>query len=158
MFLPSMTDDSGPRFSWEGVKLSVAITATDKRLSQQACFHSSEQLASGLCLDNVAPCAEAKGFLHHLSRRFLSQEDDFRFREKFANLSSGFDSVQTWESDVQQNQIRLQFLDLPQRLPRRQSRVPERLTRRAIGSSSTINVLIGVRSICNSFTAAGRWR
>src|SRR6266480_369566 len=104
MFLPSMTDDSGPRFSWEGVKLSVAITATDKRLSQQACFHSSEQLASGLCLDNVAPCAEAKGFLHHLSRRFLSQEDDFRFREKFANLSSGFDSVQTWESAVQQIQ------------------------------------------------------
>src|SRR5207253_8066779 len=64
MFLPSMTDDSGPRFSWEGVKLSVAITATDKRLSQQACFHSSEQLASGLCLDNVAPCAEARSEEH----------------------------------------------------------------------------------------------
>jgi hypothetical protein len=39
--------------------------------------------------------------LNHLSRRFLSQEDDFRFRDKVANLPGNFDSVQTWEADVQ---------------------------------------------------------
>jgi len=35
----------------------------------------------------------------------LSQEDDLGFGDKFANLSGGFDSVQTREADVQQDQI-----------------------------------------------------
>lgn len=108
---------AGSCFSSSSVKLSIAITATDKRPAQENCFHGSEQLASGFCFDNVAPCAQAKGFLHHLSRRFLSQEEDFRFRTTFANFSSGFDSVQTGESDVQQNQIRLQFHRLLNRFP-----------------------------------------
>jgi len=99
------------------MKLSIAITATDKRSAREDCFHRSAQLASGLYFDNVALYAQAKGFLDHLSRRFLSQEEDFRFQTTFANFSGGFDSVQTWESDVQQNQIRLQLHRLLNRFP-----------------------------------------
>ena len=35
----------------------------------------------------------------------MSQEDDLGFGDKFANLSGGVNPVQTWEADVQQNQI-----------------------------------------------------
>lgn len=48
-------------------------------------------------------------------RTFFSHEDDFRFRDKFANLFGHVDSIHTWKSDVQQNQIRLEFFGLPDR-------------------------------------------
>ena len=51
--------------------------------------------------------------MHHVNRRFLSQEDDFRLRDQFANLPGDFDSVQARKADVQQDQIRLQFLRFP---------------------------------------------
>jgi hypothetical protein len=35
----------------------------------------------------------------------LGQENDFRFRDELANLSGGFNSIQIWEADVQQDQI-----------------------------------------------------
>ena len=47
--------------------------------------------------------------MHYLSRRFLSHENYFGFRGKFAKLLTGLDSIQFWKSDVQQYQVRLQF-------------------------------------------------
>ncbi len=88
---------------------SVESGATHKPLSRNDCFYSSEQLGSGPCFHNVAPRAYAQSFLHHFARRFLAQEDYSGRRDKFANLSSDLEAIQDWESDVQQNQIWLQF-------------------------------------------------
>jgi hypothetical protein len=101
----------GARFSWSG-HVVECLQATDKRHSRKDRIHSGDKVGSALVFYNVAPRAQAKGHLHHVRRRFLSQEDDFRVRDKFADLSSCFDSVQTWEANVQHNQIRSQFYRL----------------------------------------------
>lgn len=90
----------------------LSLHPTDKRHSGTNRIHSSDKVGSCLFFYNVALCAQAKGHLHHVRRRFLSQEDDFRTRDKFADLSSCFDSVQAWEANVQHNQIRSQFYRL----------------------------------------------
>lgn len=58
---------------------------------------------------NVAPRSQTESLLHYLSRRFLSHENYFGFRGKFAKLLTGLDSIQFRKSDVQQYQVRLQF-------------------------------------------------
>jgi hypothetical protein len=63
------------------------LQATDKLNSRKDRLHSSDKVGSCLVFYNVAPRAQAKGQLHHVRRRFLSQEDDFSFRDKFADLS-----------------------------------------------------------------------
>jgi len=98
----------GARFRWLAQVLKC-LRATDKPHSRKDRFHSSDKVGSRLVFYNVAPRAQANGQLHHVRRRFLSQEDDFSFRDKLADLSSCFDSVQTWEANVQHNQIRSQF-------------------------------------------------
>ena len=83
--------------------------AADKLPAIKNRLDSSEQVGCSLCLRNVAPCSQAKGCLHQLWGRFLRHEDYLGFRCEFANLSSGFDSIQRWESDIEENQVRLQF-------------------------------------------------
>ncbi len=58
---------------------------------------------------------QAKGLLHHIQRRLQTQEDYFGFRNKMANLSSGVNSIQSGESDVEDDQIRFQFFASPDR-------------------------------------------
>ncbi len=84
-------------------------------LSQENRVHSRQQIAVSRCLYNIAPSADAKSFLHYVGRSLLSRKDYLGFRSNAADLSSGFDSVQRWESDVQENQIRLQFFRKPNR-------------------------------------------
>ena len=43
---------------------------------------------------NVAPRSQTESLLHYLSRRFLSHENYFGFRGKFAKLLTGLDSIQ----------------------------------------------------------------
>jgi len=101
----------GARFRWSGYVVRCQ-QATDKLTSRKDCSHSSDKVGPCLVFYNVALRAQAKGHLHHIWSRFLSQEDDFRVRDKGTDLSSCFDSVQTWEANVQQNQIRSQLYRL----------------------------------------------
>jgi hypothetical protein len=38
--------------------------------------------------NNVAECSQAESFLHHVSRRFLTEEEYFGFRGKFVTDSA----------------------------------------------------------------------
>jgi len=85
----------------------IRLFAADETLSRDDGFHSGQEVAFCASFPNVAPQTES--FLYDLSRRFLSYEDYFGFRIKFAKLSSGLDPIHFRESDVQQNQVRFQF-------------------------------------------------
>ncbi len=65
-----------------------------------------------MALHNVGARSQTKGFLHYVRGRFLTHEDYFRFWGEFANLSSGLDTVQCVESDVEENQIRFKLYRL----------------------------------------------
>jgi len=88
---------------------------TDKLLALNHRFHSGYQLTSRMCFNNVASCAQAESFSHHIGRRFLTQEYYVGFRGQLANSPSGFDSVQFWQTDIEQYQIRSQFFSLSNR-------------------------------------------
>jgi hypothetical protein len=40
-------------------------------------------------------------------------KDDLRFRRESENPPCGLEAIQRWQADVEQDQIRLQFLSLP---------------------------------------------
>lgn len=77
------------------------LGATEKVLPRDSSFQRRQEIAGRFCFYDVAPGAQFKSGLHNVSRRFLSQEHDFRFRDQFANLSGGFHSIQTGEANVQ---------------------------------------------------------
>ncbi len=67
-----------------------------------------------MCLHHVARRPQVESFLHNISRRFLTQEDNSGLWGEFADLASGCDTVQVWEPDIEHNQVRFQltgFLD-----------------------------------------------
>ena len=47
--------------------------------------------------------------MHYIGGRFLTHENYFGLRYKVPDSSSGFDSIQCWKSDVEQNEIRFQL-------------------------------------------------
>jgi len=52
-------------------------------------------------LMNVARC-QVESFLYYVGRTVLTQKQDLGSRRDFLNLSSGFDSVESGQSNVQQ--------------------------------------------------------
>ena len=51
-------------------------------------------------------------YLHDVRRAFLAHKEYFGSRGNFAYSSTGFDAVQCGQSDIQQNQIWVQFFGL----------------------------------------------
>jgi len=79
-------------------------------------FHSGQQLFSRIRFNDVAQCTQGESFLYQIGRRFLAHEEYFAFGREFADSSSGFDSVHRGKTDVEQNQVRLQFVRSLKRL------------------------------------------
>ena len=65
---------------------------------------------------NVAPCSHAESVLHYLGRKLLTQKKYFGVGCQLADSSSGFDSIKFGKTDVEQNQVRLQFFCFVNRL------------------------------------------
>jgi hypothetical protein len=84
-------------------------SAGDKLLATKNGADGGQQFASGLRLDDIGKCAQAESFLHHSGRRLLAQERYFGVGGELAYLPSGFESIELWKTDVEHNQIRLQF-------------------------------------------------
>jgi hypothetical protein len=84
------------------------ISSAHKALIAKNGFQRSRQIMRSICLGHVAfTCA--KRLLHHSGRRFLAYEQDLRTWRVLPYLSRCFDAIQCGKSDVQQNQIGLQF-------------------------------------------------
>jgi hypothetical protein len=75
-------------------------------------FQRRQQLSAGIHLEHVAHSAQVKRLLRYFEGGILTYEKYSARGKEFADASTGFDSVQTGEGDVQQNQVRLQFLCL----------------------------------------------
>ena len=56
------------------------------------------------------PGSKAEGALHDFRRWLLTQKNDFCVWGYFANSATGFHTIQFWKGQIQQNQIRLEFL------------------------------------------------
>jgi hypothetical protein len=93
-------------------KIESGKSAADEPFTPKNGVYSGQQLASRICLDHVAACPQAEGFLYHIGGTFLANEEYFRGGAERAYSPGGFDSIQLRKSDVQQNQVRLQFLCL----------------------------------------------
>jgi len=89
--------------------LAFEQSTTDKPHAVKNCIYSSKQVAPGFGFQNVAAGIQANRFLNHIRRRFLTQENYFRSRGKFANLPSSLNTAQSGKADVQQNQVRFEF-------------------------------------------------
>ena len=64
----------------------------------------------GIRFQQVAVCPYTESFLHHFSRGFAADKENPGIRGNFANSSSGLNPIQRRQTDVQQNQVRLQLL------------------------------------------------
>jgi transposase len=82
---------------------AVDAEARRKTLTTAARHIRRQETAKPL-LDDIR-----NNILRHIGRRFLTHEEYFGFGGEPSDSSSGFDSVQTWESNIQQNQVGLQF-------------------------------------------------
>ncbi len=88
-----------------GTKIAACLSATDKPFFTEDRFHGSKQVGFGHCFDNVASTPKLRA----------SCITSFGVGDKLVDPSSGFDPMSLWQSDVQRNQILLQFLRFPNR-------------------------------------------
>jgi hypothetical protein len=73
-------------------------------------LYSRQELSPRIRLDYATSRTGAKGLLCDIRVTVLGQEENFRVGSKIADLPGGFDPIQAWKADVQQNYVRLQFL------------------------------------------------
>jgi hypothetical protein len=81
-----------------------------KLLPRHNRFHGGNQFVAGIRLQNVTMSARGESRLRYLGIEHLTHEEYFGIGSDLANVSSGSNSIQLGESDVQQNQIRLQIV------------------------------------------------
>ena len=67
-------------------------SVTDKPLTPKNGVHTLQQVAAGINFEDISLGSRAKGFLHHVGRRFLAYKEYLGIRE-LADLSSEFDSI-----------------------------------------------------------------
>ena len=67
-----------------------------------------QEISADPDFQNIAEGSQVKSFLGDVGGRFLSHEDDFRIRGKFAHKAGGVESIEEREADVKKNQVRLQ--------------------------------------------------
>jgi hypothetical protein len=84
---------------------SRSLGATERQLSRYNGVKRGQKIACGACFHDVAPGAQFLSFSHHILRGFLSQKDDFGFRDELTNFLGGRDSVEIGEADIQQDQV-----------------------------------------------------
>ena len=58
---------------------------------------------------HISYSARAQSFLYDVERIVLAYEDDFGARGEIPDAPGGLDSIQLWETEVQQNQVWFQF-------------------------------------------------
>jgi len=85
---------------------------TDILFAFKDSFHSREQVAASARLNNVAQCPQAERLLHYILGGFLGQKNYFGAWNDLADLPASLNSIQSGETDVEQNQIRLKLLSL----------------------------------------------
>src|SRR6476646_9373637 len=92
---------------WAGIVTSQ--TGTDELLTLKNGFHRRQKFASGIRLDDIAAGARAQGIFCDVARTVFAHEEDFGFGGNFSDSPGNFNSIYCWKSDVEQNQIWLQF-------------------------------------------------
>ena len=95
--------------------VKTSQTAADKPLAVQNRSHSRQQFTS-IRLDDIGICTCAQGLFGNLSGAVLAYEDDFGRGGNFPDSASGFDPIQRRQSDVEQDQVWLQFFCFSNRL------------------------------------------
>jgi hypothetical protein len=84
-------------------------SATDELPVSADRLNRGQQVDSGASFHHIAYRPKAKSFFHDFGRGFLAYKNYLGFGGDLADSPSGFDSVQAWKSDVEHNQLRLQF-------------------------------------------------
>src|SRR5215467_3232784 len=90
-------------------ELTECNSVADKLLATQHGVHSRQQLRSCIDLDDIARCARTHGFLHDIRGGFLAYKQNDGAGRDLTYFAGGLYAIQPWKSDIQQNQIRLQF-------------------------------------------------
>lgn len=91
-------------------QIEVTIKVREKRLVLTNRFHSLYQFLNGLSLGHIALNADLSSLFHKLPALVHGQDNDGGLRGERANLPSCIQAVQHRHSDVEENQIRMQFL------------------------------------------------
>lgn len=87
-------------------------TGTDKPLTCKDRFNSRQQLSFRIRFDDVAARARAQGLFCNVSRAVFAHEENFGSRGNVSDSASCFNPIQRRKTDVEQDQVWLQFLRL----------------------------------------------
>jgi hypothetical protein len=88
--------------------LTEVQRTADESPARKNGINGRQQISLDLCLMNVALAAQAKSLLDDVGGRFLAHKQKSCVGSKPAYPPGGFQSVQPWQADIQQNQVRLQ--------------------------------------------------
>src|SRR5579863_5235049 len=93
--------------------MGMAIqSVTHKLLTVQDGLHRYRKFFAGLRFNDISPRTQVEGFMNKIVRSFLSEKKDSCVGCKFANAVGRCDSIQSRQTDIEQNEIRLQGLRL----------------------------------------------
>jgi hypothetical protein len=87
-------------------------SATNILFARKDSFHSREQVGASSSFHNITQCAQAERLLHYILGGFLGQKNYFGAWNDLADLPASLNSIQTGETDVEQNQIGVKFFGL----------------------------------------------
>ena len=87
----------------------VVHTRADKPFTPQNSFQGRQQFPVRIYLENISPRTVGKGCSCHVCIVVLRNEEYFGIRLNFGYSMGGFDSIQGWKPDIEQNQVWFQF-------------------------------------------------
>ena len=70
-----------------------------------------QQFTCRVRFQHVATCSRTEGFLYYVKRAVFADKEDFGCRRNLTNSASGFNPIQCRKSDVEQDQVWLEFFD-----------------------------------------------
>src|SRR6478609_3861446 len=82
--------------------------AADKTLALHDRLHGNQQFPPGLYFGHETPRTQIECFPYHIRRGFLSQEDDSCVGRNLTDLPRRVESIQPWQTDIEEDQVGLQ--------------------------------------------------
>src|ERR1700722_13382112 len=89
---------------------TILETTTEELFLLENGVYGGQQFPRSTNFNDVARYSQAKKLLRHSGIGFLTQDKYFGVWDEFADSSSRFDSIQFGKTDIEQNQVRFQFL------------------------------------------------
>src|SRR5215469_2842556 len=95
-------------FGYAGVVSRQTMTNKLSALEDQ--IDSRQQVAGGIRLDEVTPGTRTQCRFRYVPRAVSAHEENFGRRRNLSDSAGGLDSIEGGETEIEQNQARLQLL------------------------------------------------